>query len=129
MIGSSEIPALSETEEDFLSDFSEWTVIRLTDGEILAGAIRYRLKGEILEIGRLMIHPDYRRRGLAKKLLQEVGEKFPGREKLLYTCTRSWTNIRLYEQAGFSPVKTILEDSGLEFVYMSKEAEKDWSDC
>ena len=122
MIGSREVPALQETEDDFRRDFAHWTTLKLvTDEDIIVGVIRYRNDGDIIDVGRLMTHPDYRRQGLAATLLEAVDSACAGKTRELYTCTKSWTNIRLYEKMGYRPVKEITEESGLSFVYMRKK--------
>ena len=122
MIGSCEVPALQETEEEFCSDFANWTTLKLLNnaGEII-GAIRYRLSLNFVEVGRLMVHPNYRRRGLAQKLLAEVDLKCPGLPKELYTCTKSWVNILLYEKMGYKAYKKHTEKTGLSFVHFKKQ--------
>lgn len=120
MIGSRDVPALRETEEEHRADFPNWRTLKLEDdaGEII-GAIRYRAAGGVTDVGRLMVHPDHRHRGLAKKLLSAVDEMCGG-TKELYTCTKSWSNIRLYEKMGYRACREHTEDSGLSFVYMRK---------
>ena len=102
-------------------DFVNWITLKLTsrDDEIL-GAVRYRPQGGLIEVGRLMTHPDYRRQGIAQRLMAEVDKAHPRETKELYTCTKSWINIRLYEKIGYRAVKEVTEDSGLSFVYMRK---------
>ncbi len=122
MIGSRDVPALQETEEDNRKDFVNWNVLKLeNDFGKIVGAIRYKESGEIIEVGRLMVHPDYRHQGLAQKLLSEVDLAYPDRTKELYTCTKSWINIRLYEKMGYKAYKEHTESDGLSFVYMKKE--------
>lgn len=122
MIGSRDVPALQEREDDFRRDFSNWTTLKLVaDGGGIIGVIRYRHDGDIVDVGRLMTHPDYRRQGLAAKLLEAVDAACVGKTRELYTCTKSWTNIRLYEKMGYHPVKEVTEATGLSFVYMRKE--------
>lgn len=67
-----------------------------------------------------MIHPNYRRRGLAQQLLKAVDDQYPTEVTELYTCTKSWKNIRLYEKMGYQVAKEVTESSGLSFVYMQK---------
>ena len=121
MIGSRDVPALQETEEDNRADFANWSVLKLEDddGRII-GAVRYRQSDGFIDVGRLMIHPDYRRRGLAQKLLSEVDRLCPNEIKELYTCTKSWSNIRLYEKMGYKPYKEHTDASGLSFVHMRR---------
>ncbi len=121
MIGSRDVPALLETQEEHYADFANWQTLKLVDenNEII-GAIRYKRSGKIIEVGRLMTHPDYRRQGFAQMLLREVDKLCPGEVKELYTCIKSWTNIRLYEHMGYKSYKEHCEASGLSFVYMRK---------
>ena len=122
MIGSRDIPALMESREHHREDFSNWTTLKLVNdaGEIV-GAIRYRPDGELIDVGRPMVHPDYRHQGLAQQMLAEVERACPDTVRELYTCTKSWINIRLYTKMGYTAVKEVTEDSGLSFVYMRKQ--------
>ena len=121
MIGSRDVPALMESREHHREDFPNWITMKLVkeDGEMV-GAIRYRPDGDIIDVGRLMVHPDYRRQGLAQRMLAEVDRACPDTVRELYTCTKSWINIRLYDKMGYVPVKEVTEPSGLSFVYMRK---------
>ena len=122
MIGSRDVPALMETEEEHHADFANWQTLKLVDdNNKIIGAIRFRKDDGFIDVGRLMIHPDYRRQGLAQMLLSEVDKLCPSEIKELYTCTKSWTNIRLYERMGYKSYKEHSEASGLSFVYMRKK--------
>lgn len=121
MIGSRDVPALQETEEENRIDFKNWNTLKLeNDNGKIIGAIRYRKSDGFIDVGRLMIHPDYRHQGLAQKLLSEVEHLCPEEIKELYTCTKSWSNIRLYEKMGYKPYKEHTDASGLSFVHMRK---------
>jgi len=121
MIGSRDVPALQETEQHHREDFQNWTTLKLvTPSGQIVGGIRYRPDGAVVEVGRLMIHPDYRRQGLAQLLLAEAAAACPNDTLELYTCTKSWSNILLYEKMGYCSVREVTEDSGLSFVYMQK---------
>ena len=93
----------------------------VNDAGAIVGAIRYRPDGELIDVGRLMVHPDFRHQGLAQMMLAEVDRACPDRVRELYTCTKSWINIRLYTKMGYTAVKEVTEDSGLSFVYMRKQ--------
>ena len=121
MIGSRDVPALMETQEANEQDFVNWITLKLvTDSGEIIGAIRYRKNGGVIEVGRLMTHPNYRHQGLAQRLMSEVDLACPDETKELYTCTKSWVNIRLYEKMGYKSFKVVTENSGLSFVYMRK---------
>ena len=121
MIGSREVPALQESREENATDFANWQVLKMLNEENkIIAAIRYRIDGNIVEVGRVMTHPDYRRQGLAQILLDEVDKAYPDNIKELYTCTKSWTNIRLYEKMGYTNHREVEGGKGLSFVYMRK---------
>ena len=73
---------MQETEAKHRADFSNWHTLKLeTDTGRMIGAIRYKRNGGTIEVGRLMIHPDYRRQGLARKLLSAVDTAAPAPPK------------------------------------------------
>lgn len=121
MIGSRAVPALSESFDEAVSDFENWNVFKTVNknGKII-GSIRCRIRDDVVEISRLMVHPEYRCRGIGRNLLKGIEKQFPGKILELYTCTRSISNIRLYEYVGYQAYKEELGNQGLSFVYMRK---------
>ena len=122
MIGCRLIPALMESEADYSGTFNQWHTYKMVDdaGKIIGG-IRYQYDAGVVEVGRLMVHPDYRQQGLARKLLAFVDEQCSQDWRVLYTCTKSWINIKLYTKMGYKAVREIQDDTGLSFVYMEKQ--------
>ena len=122
MIGCRLIPALMESEEDYRGTFNQWHTYKMVDdaGKIIGG-IRYQYDDGVVEVGRLMVHPDYRQQGLARKLLAFVDEQCSQDRRVLYTCTKSWINIKLYTKMGYKAVREIQDDTELSFVYMEKQ--------
>ena len=53
-------------------------------------------------------------------MIKEVDKMFPDKPKELYSCTKSWINIRLYEKMGFKAFREVTEKGGVSFVYMRK---------
>ncbi|MEO3945717.1 GNAT family N-acetyltransferase [Gorillibacterium sp. CAU 1737] len=88
------LPSLQESRECFLGCF--WNVE-------LAGCIAYERRGEELEICRMMVHPDFFRRGIADQLLHAVYEREAGvRLMRVSAVTTNEPAVRLYEKHGFS---------------------------
>ena len=94
MIGSRMVPALMESEEDYRGTFNQWHTYKMVDdaGKIIGG-IRYQYDAGVVEVGRLMVHPDYRQQGLARKLLAFVDEQCSQDRRVLYTCTDQYKVI------------------------------------
>ncbi len=92
-------------EELLHPDAENWGVFSplpnpLPAGEGLAAAILTRLVGDERWIFRIMTHPDYRRQGLAQKLL----EALPKEPLWLEVSEHNLSAIRFYEQAGFRTI-------------------------
>ena len=71
-------------------------------------------------IRKLMIHPEYRRRGLGSALLTEIEKWYPGKRYELFTSTRSVDSIRLYRKMGYTPFRQEAVTDELVFVYFEK---------
>lgn len=99
IIGSRELPPLFETlealrfsGEDFHGYFLEGTLV---------GAISTKRRGNVLDIHRLFVGPDYFRRGIGSSLLR-FAEGFWGIEKItVSTGARNEPAKRLYLSHGF----------------------------
>lgn len=69
----------------------------------LAGAISYKRESDLLDIYRMMVHPDYFRRGIARALLQFVEGCEPGIKCIIVSTGALNTPARaLYERSGFT---------------------------
>jgi len=122
MIGSRNVPALMESYDEFKDDFGNWKVlIRKNEEGSIIGAARYKVEDSFVEVGRVFVMPEYRNQGIALALLKAIEEETGGRVFELYTCTRSWINIRLYEKAGYTVYKEEKGERDLSFAYMRKE--------
>jgi tRNA (guanine37-N1)-methyltransferase len=100
---SLEVPALQEDLDDVRAWLPEWTTFVVHAGPRLVGAVRCRLEGEVWDIGRLMVAPDLRGRGLGRWLLEHAEQAAPpsATRVSLFTGARSAANLRMYRRAGY----------------------------
>jgi tRNA (guanine37-N1)-methyltransferase len=101
-----DLPPLHETLEQVEADLERWTTFVLRSSGRLVGSVRGRLTGRgDWFIGRLMVAPDLRGRGLGRWLLEQVVAAAPdeARRLALMTGARSEANLRRYRRAGFRP--------------------------
>ena len=98
-----DIAALHEGVEDVLTAIATRSVIVVRRGGRLVAAVQAWPQGQDWRIGRLMVAPDQRRRGVARALLQHAESLRPpdATRITLGTGIRSTTNIALYESEGF----------------------------
>ncbi len=98
LIGSDEIPPLKETFEQ-LQNCGETFLGCYIDGS-LAGAVSFKKDGEVMDIHRMMVHPDFFRRGIARKLIAYL-EQQNFSEIIVSTGAANAPAIKLYEKLGF----------------------------
>lgn len=101
LIGSDQIPPLRETLEALQQSTETFYGYFLSSQ--LAGAISYKRESDLLDIYRMMVHPDYFRRGIARALLQYVEGCEPGIKRIVVSTASLNVPARtLYKHQGFT---------------------------
>lgn len=107
--GNPDMPPLTQTLEELRAELVEnLGCVAVTDHRIV-GAVRARLDGRLLLIGRLAIAPDQQGEGLGTLLLAAVEERgceVGATEAELFTGALSEANQRLYEREGYHRSET-----------------------
>ena len=128
LFGNRDIPPLTETIEEVKEEYDSGIILKMTEGNNrIIGSVRAHEKDGTAYIGKLMVHPVFQKRGLGKRLLLEIENYYPGRRFELFTSTRSISNIRLYESAGYKSFAEKAVTDELVFVYMEK-AKNPWDE-
>ena len=73
-------------------------------GDSAVACVRYQVEGDALYFQRLSVHPDYRRQGLAKKLVAYLEALARSQNRARLTCSvrlQKSDNIALYSGLGF----------------------------
>ncbi|WP_034449325.1 GNAT family N-acetyltransferase [Butyrivibrio sp. AE2032] len=120
LFGNKNIPPLKETPDELKEEFDKGVILKMTEGDKIIGSVRAFEKNGTAYIGKLMVHPDHRRKGYGSMLLTEIEKCFPGKRYELFTSTRSKDNIRLYESLGYRIFDRKEIDDELVFVYLEK---------
>jgi len=109
------IAPLHEGLSDVVAWMREWTTFVARSAGRLVGAARARLDGDTWDVGRLMVAPDLRGRGLGRLLLGHVeGAAPPGARRLaLFTGAGSEANLRMYHRAGYRRDRVQPEEAGV----------------
>lgn len=121
LFGNKDIPPLKQTLEEVIDEFNRGIILKMTDDNgAIIGSVRAHESEGTVYIGKLMVHPDCRRKGFGRHLLSEIEKYYPGKRYELFTSTRSRDNIRLYESAGYKEFDQKAVDDELVLVYMEK---------
>ena len=121
LFGTTDIPPLKQTLEEVLQEFQRGIILKTTDenGNII-GSVRAYCENGTAYIGKLMVHPDFQKKGIGSMLLSEIEKQFPSMRYELFTSTRSVSNIRLYQKLGYRILREEAVTEELQFVYMEK---------
>ncbi len=115
------IRPLTETLEDIRDRFHDRRFLKaIEDGQIV-GSVRAFQDDEACHVERLVVHPDYQRRGIGMALLNMIETCFPAARRFeLFAGQKSESNIRLYERAGYRVVRQERINEKVSFVVMEK---------
>ena len=118
LLGARTLPALSETPrrlkaagECFLGAF---------EGERLVGAIAWKRRGPLVDIHRLVVHPDRFRRGIGGELLDAL--EADAERTIVATGAANAPARRLYERHGFRPVEERMASGGIPILTYERRA-------
>ncbi|MGN1392779.1 MAG: GNAT family N-acetyltransferase [Succinivibrionaceae bacterium] len=120
LFGTKDIPPLKQTLEELEEEFMKGTILIARDKGIIIGSVRMKEKDNTIYIGKLMVHPNFRKRGVGSLLLQEVEKMYPNKRYELFTSTKSTDNIRLYTKLGYKIFDKKEISKELSFVYLDK---------
>ncbi|TXH67235.1 MAG: GNAT family N-acetyltransferase [Thiothrix sp.] len=101
------LPALTQTVESLRQEFANSTILKaLIEGQIV-GSIRATAENKVCKIGRLIVHPDFQKRGIGSTLLAHLESLYADAAYFeLFTGSKSVSNIRLYERHGYRITET-----------------------
>lgn len=116
------IPPLQETLEEMSAQYDRGDIFLKmeTGGGLILGSVRGHRTEDTLFIGKLMVHPGWRRKGLGSRLLKHIQTLFPDCRCELFTSTKSKQNIELYRRSGFHIFQEKEIKPGLTFLYLEK---------
>lgn len=87
----------------------------------LVGVVSYSVTGDLLDIGRMIVDPEFFRRGIAARLLEAVEERAaPNMRVTVSTGERNAPAVRLYETRGYARTKRTTLPDGLVLVRFQK---------
>lgn len=120
------LPPLMQTLPEIQAQFADHIFLKACrdDGSIV-GSVRGIMQGDTCQLGRLIVHPDARRRGLAFRLMVALEERLPqARRWELFTGHKSAGNLRLYGRLGYGEFDRKVVSERLTLIFLEKIRDK-----
>ncbi|MDR3588553.1 MAG: GNAT family N-acetyltransferase [Negativicutes bacterium] len=115
------IPPLFQTLAEIEDEFTTHVFLKAALDGTLVGSVRAYEKNKTCHIGKLMVHPEFRKQGLGARLVTEMEACFATSDRYeLFTGHKSEKNISLYKKLGYTIFKTEAASSLLCFIYLEK---------
>lgn len=124
LLNNYDIPPLKQSLSDLQKEYECGTVLKAVDeaGGIVGSVRAYREKDSVF-VGKLIVHPQHRRRGIGSALLREIEAVCPADRYELFTSDKSGDNIRLYQRCGYQRFKEQEISPALRFVFLEKRVQ------
>ncbi len=118
LIGYPDLPPLKETLVAIQG--SSKTFLSYQLDERIVGVLSYDIQDDTLTITRLVVHPDFSRRGIGKRLLEDVLQRPNINHFVVGTAAKNTPALKLYEKYDFTVTSRQTLPDGLELVRLEK---------
>lgn len=120
LIGVADLPPLRDTVDSLRASEETFYGMRGPDGE-LAGVISIEPReGEGYTVCRVMVHPNWFRRGIGSRLLNHVLALHPEAAWTVTAADRNEPALALYGKAGFVPRESFEPSPGITLVRLER---------
>jgi ribosomal protein S18 acetylase RimI-like enzyme len=120
LLNTCEIPPLKQTLEDVSEEFENGLILKgMLDGKII-GSVRASSDGDTCYVGKLIVSPEYQRKGYGSQLLSEIEKIWPHPRYELFTSDKSAGNLHLYEKMGYRRFHEKQVNPKLRFIFLEK---------
>ena len=95
------LPALTQTIKSINEEFHISKFVKAVMDGTIVGSVRANSTEGKCEVGRLIVHPEYQRKGIGSKLLLRIEDLFPDAHQYeLFTGSKSVGNTRALRTQG-----------------------------
>ena len=122
LYGDSSLPALQQSLEEIQSDFERLLFLKAVVNGKIIGSVRASSDQDSAYVSRVIVHPYFRGRGIARRLVADIEQQFPKVRRFeAFTGHKSKRNIHTFGKLGYRMFKTEPFTPTITWVYMEKE--------
>ena len=115
------IPPLTLTLSEIMAEYENSVFLKAQYEARIIGSVRALFDSDTCKIGRLIVHPDYQRKGIGFLLMKNIEASFPNAKRFeLFTGTKSADNIRLYKKLGYQEYYQQDLSQEVQIIFMEK---------
>jgi GNAT superfamily N-acetyltransferase len=115
------LPPLTQTLESLREELATSVALEAVAAGQLAGSVRASERDGTVHVGRLVVAPEHRNRGIGTRLMRAIESAFPDAARFeLFTGSRSEDNLRLYQRLGYRLFREQVVSPRLTLVYLEK---------
>ena len=115
------LPPLHQTLASLQEKFCTNIVLKALVQEKIVGSVRFKHVGDLVEVERLVVAPDFQNRGIGSGLLRKIEELTPSAFGYrLFTGNKSRKNIHIYQQLGYKITNRETSSQNIAIVRMEK---------
>lgn len=115
------MPPMTQSIESMTAQIQTQTVLKCVIEGRIAGSVRGYGKDGTCFIGRVIVHPDFRRRGIARQMMSAIESYFPDCIRFeLFTGHKSTDLIGMYGKMGYKEYKREMITPNTTHVFMEK---------
>jgi GNAT superfamily N-acetyltransferase len=117
------IPPLTQTLSEMETEFATTTFLKGIHKGMIIGSVKAFLNCGTCYIGRLIVHPDFQRKGFGTLLMSAIEASFPSAERYeLFTGVKSIGNICFYQKLGYREFRRADLSTKIQLVYLEKRS-------
>jgi N-acetylglutamate synthase-like GNAT family acetyltransferase len=122
--GDDSLPALQQSLDELQNDMARMLFIKAVVNGKIIGAVRGYMEGHTAHLTRVVVHPYFRRRGIGRRLLDEIEQAFPEATRFeAKTGHQSKRNLYQLNKRGYKEFKTEPFTPAITWVCLEKERE------
>jgi N-acetylglutamate synthase-like GNAT family acetyltransferase len=115
------IQPMKQTLTELEKEFAEKLILKAEENSNIIGSVRAYTEDNVCYIGKLIVHPNHRDKGLGTKLMTEIEKRFHSVQRYeLFTGQRDTKNICFYIRLGYAIFEEKKIKDNLILVFLEK---------